>query len=293
MDLTLSFDDLSLTPITLENGIVLNYLRAGEGPTVILIHGAMGDWRSWSPQWDFFAKNFDCIAYSRRYSYPNPNPMNSLEHNALVDAEDLEGLMDALDIEKAILVGSSYGGFTALAMAVRAPWRVGAVVSVEAPMMRYAKTTQEGSAVADAFLAASAEPARKAFERGNDEAGVKILTGGIVGKSPDEIPAPILERRMQNAKAAKSLALSRDEFPLLEQEKLAQLPMPVLILSGENTAPVHDAIFKAVALAMPNAVAKKIEGSGHSVSQQQPERFNAEVMAFLKDAMAATSTFPS
>lgn len=281
------FLDLTPTPVTLASGIVLNHARAGAGPTVIFIHGAMGDWRAWAPQWDAFTAQFDCIAYSRRYSHPNPNPLTARAHNALIDAEDLEGLMDALGIAQAILVGSSYGGFTALAMAIRAPERVRAVVSVEAPMMRYAQMSAEGAAVAEAFLAASARPARDAFERGDDATGVMVLTGGIIGKKPEDIPAQILERRMQNARAARSLSLSDDEFPLLPPDALATLPMPVLLISGADTAPVHATIFRAVSAAMPAARTRIVEGSGHSVSQQQPEVFNAEVLAFLAETLAA------
>lgn len=273
----------TLTSLQIRDGIVLNYVRSGTGQALIFIHGAMGDWRAWAPQWDAFSKHFDCISYSRRYSHPNPNPMNSRQHNALVEAWDLEDLMDALAIDKAILVGSSYGGFTALAMALRAPERVQAVVSVEAPMMRYAEKTEKGAAIAQAFMQASALPAREAFERGDDETGVTILTGGIVGKSPEDIPSHVLERRMLNANAARSLALSDDEFPLLREADLAALPMPVLLMSGAETAPVHSAIFDAVCATMPLAQVRIVEGSGHSVSQQKPETFNAEVLAFLEN----------
>ena len=103
--------------------------------------------------------------------------MNSYQHNALVDARDLEALMNQLGIEQAILVGSSYGGFTALALAVQAPERVTAVVSVEAPMMRYAQDSPKGASITKEFIAKSARPAREAFERGDDKTGVMLLTG--------------------------------------------------------------------------------------------------------------------
>lgn len=283
----MSLNDLTLASDRLPSGIELNYVRAGTGPCLIFIHGAMGDWRSWAPQWDAFTSKFDCISYSRRYSHPNPNPMNTRSHNALVDAEDLEGLMDALGIDKAVLVGSSYGGFTALAMAVRSPERVRAVVSVEAPMMRYALANNEGAKVAEAFLDAAARPARAAFERGDDAEGLSILTGGIIGKRPADIPAAVLERRMQNVNAARSLALSDDEFPWLAPEALAALDMPLLLMTGADTAPVHAAIFDAVSKAMPAARVQVVMGSGHSVSQQQPDAFNALVMRFLGDTVLA------
>jgi pimeloyl-ACP methyl ester carboxylesterase len=274
---------MSPTPIVLPSGIELNFVRVGSGPTLIFIHGAMGDFRAWIPQWDAFIQQFDCISYSRRYSYPNSNELNDRSHSALVDAEDLEQLMDSLDIEKAILVGSSYGGFTALATALRIPERIRALVAVEAPMMRYAERNPETAEVVRAFREASADPARVAFEAGDDLTGVMTLTGGIAGQAPDSIPQHVLQRRMENARAARSLAISDDEFPWLEPDDLASLPMPVLLISGNDTAPIHAAIFSEVCKAMPKARVRIVEGSGHSVSQMQPEIFNSEVLEFLKD----------
>lgn len=269
--------------VVLANGIILNYVRAGRGTPLIFIHGAMGDYRSWQPQWPGFIARFDCISYSRRYSYPNPNALEATNHNALVDAADLELFMDVLGLEKAILVGSSYGGYTALAMALRAPNRVRAVVAVEAPMMRYAMETAEGAAVAAEFLQNSAYPAREAFARGDDEAGVRILTGGIAGQAPEAVSPVVLHRRMANVRAARSLALSEDEFPWLEPDRLAALPMPVLLISGACTAPVHAAIFRNLCKVMPLARVRVIPQSGHSVTQEQPQVFMSEVLEFLSD----------
>lgn len=270
-----------LRKLKLSSDIELHYMRQGRGPTVILIHGAMGDYRSWTPQWASFTEQFDTISYSRRYSYPNDNPLLAHDHNAVVDAQDLLGLMDALAIDKAILVGSSYGGFTALAMAVHYPQRVRALVSVEAPMMRYAFFDEDTALIADEFLQSTALPARLAFEEGDDEQGVQILTGGIVGKKISAIPEQVMRRRMVNSRAAKSLALSDDEFPMLDKEVLASSKTPMLLMSGANTAPIHAAIFKNVCASIPHAKTKIIEGSGHSVSQQCADMFNESVMEFI------------
>lgn len=275
--------DIPPKPVELPTGATLNYIRDGAGDPLVFIHGAMGDYRSWRPQWTHFTTRFDCISYSRRYSFPNPNELTTHDHNALVDAADLEALLDALSLDSAILVGSSYGGFTALAMAARAPERVKAVVSVEAPMMRYAALTEEGTLISEAFLESAARPARAAFIRGDDVEGVRLLTGGISGRAPEAIPAAVLDRRMTNVRAARSLALSDDEFPWIEPERLAALPMPILLMSGAETAPVHAAIFRNLCTAMPQAKVRIIPRSGHSVSQEQAEQFNSEVMAFLAE----------
>lgn len=285
------FADLTPVPVLLPNGVVLNHVREGAGPVLIFIHGAMGDWRSWAPQWQSFTERFDCISYSRRYSSPNPNTMPSPDHGAFVDASDLLDLMDALKIDRAILVGSSYGAFTALALSVLAPERVVALAGVEPPMMRYAEMSAEGAAIATAFRETSVLPSRAAFARGDDVEGARLLTAGIAaGRTrPAPMPESVMAARMENVLAARMLALSSDEFPLIEPEALAALPMPILLMSGADTAPVHAAIFAEVRRHLPpSAEVRIVEGCGHSVSRQKPEVFNRYVLTFLEEALAPT-----
>ena len=274
--------DLPLSKVVLASGVELHYAKAGTGPRLIFIHGAMGDWRSFEPQWDaFVAAGFECVTYSRRYSFPNRNDMPSPDHGALQEAQDLAGLLDTLGWEDAILVGSSYGGFTALAFALEHPARVRALVSVEAPMMRYAQLTESGRQAAKEFREQTIEPANAAFRRGEDELASRIMTGGINGAQSTTAQPAAMARRLQNIRAMKMLAMSTDEFPWLPPERLAALSMPVLMLSGEKTAPVHAAIFANVVAAMPQAEKGWIEGAGHGCSRDNPQAFNARVIEFL------------
>jgi len=62
---------LAVEPVrTHVNGVDLSYIEQGSGAPVILLHGGMGDYSSWQPQLDSFARGFRVIAYSRRYSFP-------------------------------------------------------------------------------------------------------------------------------------------------------------------------------------------------------------------------------
>lgn len=278
---TLDFDALTPRAWTLPSGVQLHTVRAGQGQPLIFIHGAMGDWRSWAPQWPAFTARFDCISYSRRYSHPNHNTMASPDHSALHEAQDLLDLMDAMGLAQAVLVGSSYGGFTALALALQAPERVTAVVAVEPPMMKYAARSASGQAAALAFREQVIEPANAAFRRGEDTLAAQIMTGGINGTRDAVNQGPAMARRLQNLRAMKMLALSSDEFPWLAPQALAALPMPVLLLAGQQTQPVHRAIFENLCAAMPQAEHAWVEGSGHGVSREQPELFNQRVLSFL------------
>ena len=276
-----TFEQLSPTAWALPNGVQLHTVREGQGTALVFIHGAMGDWRSWSAQWHAFTPHFDCVSYSRRYSFPNHNPMPSPDHGALHEAQDLQLLMDAMGIEQAVLVGSSYGAFTALALAVQAPERVRAIVAVEPPMMKYAHRTPQGHAVAEAFRRDVIEPANAAFRAGEDERAAQIMTGGINGGQSTVNTGTAMERRMQNLRAMKMLALSSDEFPLLTPEQLAGLSMPVLLLAGQQTQPVHQAIFNNVCAVMPQARHAWVNGAGHGVTREQAETFNRLALEFL------------
>lgn len=278
---TEAFEQLSPTAWALPNGVQLHTVREGQGTPLFFIHGAMGDWRSWGAQWAAFTPHFDCISYSRRYSFPNHNPMPSPDHGALHEAQDLLLLMDAMGIDQAVLVGSSYGAFTALALAVQAPERVKAVVAVEPPMMKYAHRTPEGQAVAEAFRRDVIEPANAAFRMGKDEHAAQIMTGGINGGRSSVNTGAAMERRLQNLRAMKMLALSSDEFPLLTPEQLAGLSMPVFLLAGQQTQPVHRAIFENVSAVMPQAQQAWVDGAGHGVTREQADTFNRLALEFL------------
>ena len=267
--------------VLLPDGVELHYERAGRGTPLVFIHGAMGDWRSWEAQWEAFTAHYDCVTYSRRYSFPNRNDMASPDHSALHEAEDLRLLLDALGWDQPILVGSSYGGFTALALAVSHPQRVKALVAVEPPMMRYAELSEAGRAARAAFRTETIEPANAAFRAGQDELAGRIMTGGIVGNALAASSPEAMQRRLQNLRAMRMLALSTDEFPLLPPTQLAALEMPVLLLSGENTPPVHREIFNNVVANMPRAQSRRVPGAGHGVSREQPAVFNDLVLNFL------------
>ena len=279
----MSFESLPVQRWALPHGIELHGVRAGKGLPLIFIHGAMGDWRSWEAQWAAFTPHFDCISYSRRFSFPNQNHQPSPHHSALDEAQDLEHLLNVLNIDTAILVGSSYGGFTALALAVHSPQRIQAVVAVEPPMMKYAYLSPEGREIAEAFRTGTIEPANAAFRAGEDVRAAQIMTGGINGANSKVAAGAAMDKRLQNLQAMKMIALSTDEFPLIPAQQLADLPMPVMLLSGHDTQPVHKAIFDNLLACMPNARAVRVAGAGHGVSRDRSELFNQTVLDFLAE----------
>lgn len=111
-------------------GIKTNYHDHGEGEPIFLIHGSgpgVSAWANWRLSLPVLSENFRVIApdmvgfgYSERPDNFNYN-MNAWVEHAV-------GLMDALSLESVSVVGNSFGGALALAMAVRYPERVNKLV---------------------------------------------------------------------------------------------------------------------------------------------------------------------
>src|SRR5262245_52562735 len=125
--------------------VELRYIEQGKGEPVILLHGGQGDYRAWPALMEALAPRYRVISYSRRYHVPNENSLTSTSHSALIDADDLAGLIAALDLRSAHLVGTSYGAFTALALAIKHPEMVRSMVLAEPPVHQWVTGTARGA----------------------------------------------------------------------------------------------------------------------------------------------------
>lgn len=116
------------------NGISMHVAEAGAGPPVLFSHGFPELWYSWRHQMRALAAaGYRAIAPDQRgfggTSAPEPVTAYTIHH--LVG--DLTGLLDALGIERAVVVGHDWGGSVAWGMAQLAPHRVAGVVGVNTP----------------------------------------------------------------------------------------------------------------------------------------------------------------
>ena len=103
-------------------GADIYYESVGEGPALVFAHGAGGNAAIWFNQLAYFAPNFQCVAFDHRCFARSPAPAETVTVHHFRD--DLLAILDALEIERAHLVGQSMGGFTVLRTAMDAPDRV-------------------------------------------------------------------------------------------------------------------------------------------------------------------------
>jgi len=274
---------LPLRRAVINGGVEIHFAEAGEGPPLIFVHGGMGDWQAWAPQWEDFTAQYRCITYSRRFSSPNRNALSTTDHSVRAEAMDLEALLDHWNAAPAFIVGTSYGAYTALQMALAAPGKVRALALTEAPVLPFADRVPGGRQTREAFQQDVIKPADEAFRAGETERAVALLTVGINGSGPGEAATDAgRERRMRNAQAMRALAFSSDAYPALDEELLRTFTVPTLLLTGENTMPIHRAITQALKELLPHAPLKRVPGCGHGVHRDNPSAFNQTVLEFFR-----------
>jgi pimeloyl-ACP methyl ester carboxylesterase len=263
--------------------VELHYTSTGSGEPVILLHGGQGDYRAWAPQIRALAPRFRAIAYSRRYHYPNDNALTSTNHSALIDADDLAGMIAGLKLGPVHLVGTSYGAYTAMAFALKHPDLVRSMVLAEPPVHRWVTTTERGAELFRAFLTNVHEPAAKAFAAGSPDDAMRIFIDAFDGKGTfDALPQ---ERRaivMANARFFQAIARSSDGYPNLSKDGVRRLRMPVLVIRGATTDALHAMVTEEVALVFPDASRATIPNAGHGSPRQNPEGFNSAMLPFLE-----------
>ena len=264
------------------NGVDLHYIEQGRGEPLILLHGGQSDYRSWGPQMEAFSKSFRVISYSRRYNYPNDNPLTASYRSAYTDAEDLAALIRHLRLGRAHLVGTSAGALAALVLATQHPELVRSLVLAEPPVHHWAKDDPVGGALYKEFMATIWEPAAAAFKAEHDEGGMRILVDGFGGAGKfDRLPAEARAVAMQNSRFFKAATSSADPFPDVPKENVRRLDMPVLIVTGENTVRLHKFVNEELARLLPKAKRVTIPEAGHGSARENPRAFNEAVARFL------------
>jgi 3-oxoadipate enol-lactonase len=107
------------------NGTRLWVETEGTGPAVLFLHGGLGDSRLWAPVAERLAHQFRTILYDYRHFGRSDSPGGEF-----ATLDDLFALLDAVEVERAALVGLSMGGAIALDAALARPERVWAVAHV-------------------------------------------------------------------------------------------------------------------------------------------------------------------
>jgi 3-oxoadipate enol-lactonase len=254
------------------NGTKLYYELKGKGPAVVLIHGWSLNTEMWDPQFDEFSKRHKVLRYDVRGYGKSEVPDQSKPYT---HHDDLKALMDRLDIDKAIVIGLSMGGYIAINFALKYPERTTVLIPVDASL--------EGYKFSRGFMDSELALVKKAKEEGIESAKRFWID------YPFFKPA---YRDGQLAGKLKSIIGSYSGWDLVNDdpiirlsppasERLDEIVAPTPVIVGELDSPDFHLIADLVSSNVVNAEKCVIMDAGHMSNMEKPEEFNKVVLGFL------------
>ena len=246
------------------NGARLWYDEAGSGPALLLLHGGLGDSGLWEPVVPFLAEKFRVIRTDLRFFGRSTGPAAPWSWE-----DDVLGVLDALEVERAALVGLSLGGKLALDVAVAHPERLWALVHVAGGVGGHnsAAYTEEQEA---RYEAAAAEADLDAMMDVDFEVwaplGADEQMARLWHATPDATGLPPGVEPLRLAVAAR--------------EKLGELTVPTLVVTVSQDPAGHREAGLLLSREAPNAHHVEID-SDHYVTLREPELVARTLVEFL------------
>jgi 2-succinyl-6-hydroxy-2,4-cyclohexadiene-1-carboxylate synthase len=259
---------------------MLNVEIAGHGSPVVLLHGFTGSSRSWGPVIEALAPEFTTLAFDIVGHGESDSP-EALDHYHMPRAvEDLVRLLRVVGYERATWLGYSMGARTALQVAVLHPEVVSALIlEGGSPGLRTA-AEREARIASDEVLA-------QRLEREGVEPFIDYWQSIPLFASHASLPKTVWEAqragRLRNSACglANSLRGMGTGSQEALHERLGEVRVPALVMAGELDIRYTE-IAREMAQAMPDATMQVVEGGGHAAHLEQPDRFNALVLDFLR-----------
>ena len=269
------------------NSIRVHYKMAGSGePVLILLHGFGASTYTWHKVMDSLAAEGTVIVFDRPAFGLTERPMPGewSGENPYSDAFQVEltiGLMDALNVKKAVLVGHSAGGAIALQTALAYPDRVSGLVLVDAAIV-------EGSGMSGIARWLVNTPQMKRLG--------PYLSRSLAGKEGDaflEASWHDYSKFTAEDKAAyrKPLQVANWDVALWEYTqvnresnlngKLGEIRAPVLVISGDDDRIIPLAESQRMADALPEARLVTLTDCGHVPQEECPEKFLPLVLEYI------------
>lgn len=260
-------------------GASMRYFVAGEGRPVVLLHGlggAASNWRSLAPALAQRARVIVPEFPGHGGSSPLPVPVGV---EGFADRVGL--LLEAERAERAVLVGHSFGGATAIALAVRRPELVGGLVLAAAAgisstgrraryMLEFSFLVKPGKLIAPYRSRIARSPALR-----------RLAFGGWAARDPEAMSAEAAEGFLAGpALHTDTATAGRSLFGWDVRDRLASVTCPSLVLWGarDPQLPVSDAIDFARRLRAPLRV---IAGCGHLLIGERPDACLDAIEGFL------------
>ncbi len=235
------------------NGATIHYARYGtdNSEPVLLLHGGLGAAEDFGGQISALAENYLVTTIDTRGHGRSTDDDQPYGYELL--ANDVTGVMDALDMDKAAIVGWSDGGNIGLHLAVNDPGRLTRVFALGA---NFHTSAIRPSAFSDA------------------------LVGAYVGHAAAQYARISPTPAAWEGFSGKVFAMWGCE-PVFSEEQLAGISVPFLVAAGVYEEAIDEAHTRRMAELIPGAKLLLIENASHFAHWQQVEDVNSAILEFL------------
>ncbi len=257
--------------IAMDDGIELNVEAdpASGKPPLLLLNALGADHTMWDPQMPRFREHFRVVRFDDRGHGLSAAPETPYTIDRL--GRDARGVLEALDIDSAHVVGLSKGGMTAAWLGINAPDHIEKLVIVSSSPHLAPREVWEGRA----------QTARNE--------GLGALVDAVIGRwftesyrvsHPDECARirAMLLRASDEGYAACCEALAEMDL----RDDLELIPVPTLVICGDSDAGTPVAKTREWVASIEGARLEVIRKAAHMVNIEQADAFNDLVLGFLR-----------
>ncbi|WP_031158094.1 alpha/beta fold hydrolase [Streptosporangium roseum] len=266
--------------------------EAGSGPVVVLVHAGCADRRMWDHQFRTLSERYRVIRYDWRGYGESGDATGEFAHH-----EDLLALLDAFEVDRAVLVGSSDGGKISLDAALTAPERVTALTLVAPGLSGYewppsmpARYRERVHSVIGvdrlrSYRAGEVETVDVAELEAYSEAETEFLVAGP-GRTRGDLTPQVWELalkmdRLLNERSWTGPHGSDRGLRPPAKGRLAEVEVPTLIVTGTADVPEILEVSDLLAREIRKARRVEIPDTGHLPPLERPEEFTAALADFL------------
>jgi pimeloyl-ACP methyl ester carboxylesterase len=253
------------------NGLEIAYERVGEGPPLVLVHGATVDSRMWRPQLAALADEFTVVAWDE----PGAGRSTDVPTDfGLADyAHCLAALIDALELGPAHVAGLSWGGTVVLELYRRHPGLVATLILIDTYAgWKGSLPEEEVRARVEGYRQMLASPADQ-FD--------PTPPGLFAGGPPAEF-LPLLEEMAADVRPESMGTALRVMAEADQRDLLPHIAVPTLLIWGELDARSPLSVARQFEQAIPDTKLAVIPGAGHVSNLEQPEPCNDAIREFCR-----------
>jgi pimeloyl-ACP methyl ester carboxylesterase len=250
------------------------YKVYGQGEPLVLIAGLGSDLSDWAFQTPEFSKKYRVVTFDNRGA--GRTDARDVPYSIRVMSDDTLGLMDALGIDQAHVLGVSMGGYIAQELAIRHPGRAKSLILVSTSAGPYLLETHVLTAWAAAAIKGISQ---KTFF----QLMLPFIFTDRLFENPEMVQIAV-DMIATPHSGTTVYALVRQLMACVEHDargRLGRITMPTLVLAGKDDILVPFSLSEEMATSIPNARLVVLDGGGHRFNTEVPDKFNRAVLEFL------------